>query len=234
VIDIILDNEKFVGVSIFCIGLNYKKHWEESARKRGVPYPKHPALFMKPTSSICHPGEDIWMPQIKNGDCLDYEAELVIVIGKPGRNIPRDQALNHVLGFCCGHDVSSRWWQRNNSGQWIRGKSFDRHAPFGPVMAVSSSIDSSKLQISSIVNHEVRQNSNTSDMIFSVPEIIEWISQDTTLLPGTIIFTGTPEGVGVGFEPKRYLKAGDQVTVSISGIGTLTNKIVNAPVKSKL
>merc|ERR1712227_1002803 len=183
-----------VPTDIFCIGLNYMKHYEESAKKRGIALPSKPVIFMKPSSSLAHPGDEIWMPKIEHGEQFDWEVELTIVIGKKCKNVSKENALDYVLGYAVGNDVSSRHWQKNaGAGQWIKGKSFDSFAPIGPVLVTTEEITNPQtLQVVTRVNGKVMQDSNTEDMIFTCAECIEWLSNQMTLLPGTIIMTGTP------------------------------------------
>ena len=173
----------------FCIGLNYAAHAAEGARKRGVELvlPKFPVTFMKATSALLHPGQDIVIPSIDLGEQTDYECELAVVIGKPCKDATEDNALDFVLGYTCANDVSARHWQRNAGGdQWIIGKTFDTFLPLGPVLVTADEIpDPQVLQISTKLNGQIMQDSNTSDMIFDVRTIIAWLSKDTTLLPGT-------------------------------------------------
>eukprot|EP01063_Lacrimia_lanifica_P015537 TRINITY_DN22257_c0_g1_i1.p1 TRINITY_DN22257_c0_g1~~TRINITY_DN22257_c0_g1_i1.p1 ORF type:complete len:306 (+),score=137.10 TRINITY_DN22257_c0_g1_i1:52-918(+) len=216
---------------IFCIGMNYMKHYEESGKKRGVPLPTKPAIFMKAVSSLNHPDSPVWMPQVDKGDQLDYEVELAFVIGKHARNVSRLDALDYVLGYMVSNDVSSRHWQKNaGASQWIKGKSFDTFTPLGPALVMASEVpDPQALQLTTHVNGELRQNSNTKDMIFSVAEIIEWLSADMTLLPGTVIMTGTPEGVIAGMDKPVWLKPGDVMTCEIEKLGALTNYVAAGP-----
>jgi len=214
--------------NIFCIGLNYMKHYEESAKKRGIALPEKPVIFMKPTSALCKPTGDVILPNIEFGEQLDWEVELTIVIGKPCKNVKKEEALDYVLGYTVGNDVSSRHWQKNaGAGQWIKGKSFDSFAPLGPVLVTTKEItDPQTLQVITRVNGEVQQDSNTRDMIFTCAQCIEWLSDNMTLLPGTVIMTGTPSGVATGRDPPNWLKAGDVVETEISQIGVLRNRVV--------
>ncbi|KAJ9446116.1 hypothetical protein DIPPA_27862 [Diplonema papillatum] len=220
-----------VPTEIFCIGLNYLKHFEESAKLRGHTLPEKPAIFCKSRASLNHPESPVWIPRLPRGDELDYEVELAFVIGKTCRNVSKETALSYVHGYTVGNDVSSRHWQKNaGAGQWNKGKSFDTFTPLGPVLVTTDEImDPQKLVLRSIVNGEVRQNSNTSDMIFSVAQIIEWLSTEQTLLPGTVVLTGTPEGVAAGMKQPKWLKSGDIVECDIESIGILRNFICDAP-----
>jgi 2-keto-4-pentenoate hydratase/2-oxohepta-3-ene-1,7-dioic acid hydratase in catechol pathway len=196
--------------SILCVGLNYKEHAAESAMK----LPDYPVLFIKSLNALNNPGDPIIMPKVEPVE-VDYEGELVVVIGKGGKNISREAALEHVLGYTCGNDVSGRDWQIKKGGtQWCRGKSFDTFCPLGPWLITPDELpDPGHLTISTIINGEVMQSSNTANMIFDVPELIRFLSEGTTLLPGTVIMTGTPPGVGFARKPPVFLKDGDEVTV---------------------
>lgn len=206
--------------NIFCIGLNYRRH----ALETRAPIPEHPVLFMKPTTSIAAPAEPIRIPRCcEHGPEVDYECELAVVIGKAGRDILPADALKHVLGYSVAIDVSARRWQKHNGGQWIRAKGFDGFCPLGPSIVTPDEIaDPQNLTLRTILNGQVVQQASTSDMIFSVAQIIAFVSRDTTLLPGTLILTGTPAGVGVAHKPPTFLKAGDQLTVEIEKIGKYT------------
>ena len=209
----------------FCIGLNYAKHAAEGGR----PIPERPVLFMKTSAAVNHPGDPIELPRTLRSDKVDYEGELAVVIGIPCKNATRANALDHVLGYTCGNDVSARDWQRQwGGGQWCRAKTFDTFAPLGPCLVTTDEIpDPNALEITTTLNGQVMQAGDTDDMIFDVPTLIEFLSGSTTLLPGTVIMTGTPHGVGVAREPPVFLKAGDTVTVEIQGIGSLTNPVVD-------
>lgn len=210
-------------VAILGIGLNYRAH----AAEGGMEPPDRPVLFVKGINTVQNPGDPIVLPRFQRSDEVDYECELAIVIGKECKNASVDDALDYVLGYTCANDVSARDWQiRFGGGQWCKGKFFDTFAPLGPVIATTSDIpDPNKLRISTILNGERVQDSSTSDMIFSVPEIVAFLSGSTTLLPGTVILTGTPQGVGMAATPPRWLKSGDEVTIEIEGIGQLTNPV---------
>lgn len=204
---------------ILCIGLNYRQH----AAECGLALPPAPVLFNKFSSALAADGQAIYLPREYRE--FDYEAELVAVIGKPARNVSEADALNYVFGYTCGNDLSTRDLQFARSNQWLLSKTFDGFAPIGPCVVTADSIDPNSLAISSAVNGELRQNSNTSDMIFSTAQIIADLSRHFTLLPGDLIFTGTPQGVMHGYpaDQKSWLKPGDRVEVTIEGIGTLTN-----------
>ncbi|MEM9399158.1 MAG: fumarylacetoacetate hydrolase family protein [Verrucomicrobiota bacterium] len=209
---------------IICIGLNYKLHADEM----GAKMPQYPILFMKNIASVQNPFDPIELPRISRSDEVDYEAELAIVIGRKCKNVQREKALDYVLGFTCANDVSARDWQMKRSGrQWCRAKSFDTFCPLGPwIVTRDELIDPDALNIRCIVNGEVLQESNTNDMIFNVSHIISFLSQSMTLLPGTVILTGTPSGVGMGRSPQVWLKHGDRVIIEIEKIGKLENPVI--------
>ncbi len=204
---------------IFCIGLNYRRH----AKECGLPLPEHPVLFNKFGNALAAHGGCVQLsPDYKE---YDYEAELVVVIGKPARNVSEEEALDYVFGYTCGNDLSCRDLQFCRGGQWLLSKTFDGFAPIGPCLVPAGELDPNHLDIASWVNGEPRQSSNTSDMIFSVAQIISDLSRHFTLMPGDLIFTGTPEGVMHGYpaDKKNWLKPGDAVQVKIQGIGILEN-----------
>jgi 2-keto-4-pentenoate hydratase/2-oxohepta-3-ene-1,7-dioic acid hydratase in catechol pathway len=213
---------------IICVGLNYRQH----AAETGAEIPSHPVMFMKNSGAVQHPGDPILLPRTLRSDRVDYEAELAVVIGKTCRNVRRDDALAHVLGYTCGNDVSARDWQRNGGGgQWCRGKGFDTFAPLGPCLVTADEIpDPNNLRIRGRLNGKTMQDSNTSNMLFNIRTLIAFLSGSTTLLPGTVILTGTPEGVGMAKEPPLWLKPGDRYEVEIECIGTLSNPVVLEPV----
>jgi 2-keto-4-pentenoate hydratase/2-oxohepta-3-ene-1,7-dioic acid hydratase in catechol pathway len=210
--------------NIFCIGLNYREH----AREGGQPIPDAPVVFMKPTTTVCHPDEPIRIPACcSHGPEVDYECELAVVIGTETRNATEENALLGVYGYTCANDVSARRWQRNNGTQWVRGKSFDTFCPLGPVLVTADEIpDPQALAIKTTIDGKVVQSHTTADMIFSVAKIIAFLSQDTTLLPGTVILTGTPQGVGFARKPPLFLKPGDEVVIEIEKIGRLVNPVM--------
>jgi 2-keto-4-pentenoate hydratase/2-oxohepta-3-ene-1,7-dioic acid hydratase in catechol pathway len=213
--------------SIICIGLNYRKHAEET----GAKFPEFPVVFFKGINTLQHPGEPIQIPTHLRSDEVDYECELAVVIGRPCKNVNRAEALNYVLGYACCNDVSARDWQiKRGGGQWSRGKTFDTFSPLGPVLVTRDEIpDPNALGIRTVLNGQVMQDWNTNDMIFNVPALIEFLSGSTTLLPGTVILTGTPHGVGMAQKPPRWLKSGDVVSIEIEKIGTLTNPVIDEP-----
>jgi len=208
---------------ILAIGLNFKAHAEETNQ----PIPSHPVLFMKSPYVTQNPLDPILIPTHLASTKVDYEAELVVIIGKECKNATRDNAMDFVFGYTCGNDVTARDWQKSFGGnQWCRGKSFDTFAPLGPCIVTKDEIsDPQKLTLKAIVNNEVRQCSSTADHIFSVIDLIVFLSGSTTLPAGTVIFTGTPSGAGFAMQPPVFLKAGDRVTISIEGIGELTNPV---------
>ena len=205
---------------ILALGLNYRDHIAEAK----MDTPKHQTWFAKMPTATNGPFDDIQLPRVS--DKLDYEAELAVVIGRRARHVPRGEARSVIAGFCCANDVSVRDWQLRTS-QFVIGKSFDTHCPFGPWIVTTDEIpDPQALGIRCTVNGEKRQDSNTGEMIFSVYEMIEHVSQAMTLEPGDLILTGTPAGVGAVSKPPRYLKAGDVVRIEIDGIGAIENKVV--------
>lgn len=214
-------------VEIYCIGLNYRAH----AAETGADIPINPVLFMKPRTTVADPGMPIRLPTAcEHGPEVDYEAELAVVIGRTAHNVAVENALDHVFAYTCANDVSARRWQKHGGGgQWLRGKSFDTFCPLGPFLVTADEIpDPQNLPISARLNGTTMQSSNTGDMIFPVAELIAFISRDTTLLPGTVILTGTPEGVGFTRRPPIFLADGDEVEIEISGIGTLSNPVLDA------
>lgn len=202
---------------IMAIGLNYADHIEES--KMGVP--EHQVWFSKASTSTNGPYDPIQVPKVSQA--LDYEAEMVAVIGRGGRHITREDAPAAVFGYCCGNDATERAWQ-HRTPQWVVGKSFDSHAPFGPWITTADEVsDPHALNIRCLVNGEVRQNSNTKHLVFNVWDQIEHLSHAMTLEPGDLLFTGTPGGIGAAMKPMQFLKAGDRVRVEIDGLGALDN-----------
>ena len=214
---------------IYAIGLNYREH----AKETGLEIPKYPMVFMKAPTAAQNPGDPIVIPRFLRSDKVDFEAELGVVIGRPCKNVNPEEALSYVLGYVCANDVSARDWQKEKGGgQFCRGKTFDTFCPVGPCLATADEIpDPSQLTIRSFVNEDKMQESRTDDMIFDVPTLISFLSGSTTLLPGTLILTGTPSGVGEARNPKRFLVPGDEVTVEIEGLGILTNPVVEAVIE---
>ena len=206
---------------IVAIGLNYRLHAQEA----GAAIPSEPIFFMKATSSICGPDDDVIIP--KNSQKTDYEVELGIVIGSLARQVSKSDASKHVAGYCVVNDVSEREFQIERGGQWTKGKSADTFCPTGPwLVTVDEVSDPGKLALWTEVNGERRQNSNTADLIFGVDEIVSYVSQFMTLLPGDVIPTGTPSGVGMGFKPPKFLKPGDRVRLSVEGLGEQNQRLV--------
>ena len=206
---------------IVAIGLNYRLHAQEA----GAAIPSEPIFFMKATSSICGPNDDVIIP--KNSQKTDYEVELGIVIGSLARQVSKSDARKHVAGYCVVNDVSEREFQIERGGQWTKGKSADTFCPTGPWLVTADEVsDPGKLALWTEVNGERRQNSNTADLIFGVDEIVSYVSQFMTLLPGDVIPTGTPSGVGMGFKPPKFLKPGDRVRLSVEGLGEQNQRLV--------
>lgn len=213
-----------VPAQILCIGLNYRRHAEETKAK----LPEQPILFVKGINALQHPGDPILIPTRLASHEVDYECELAVVIGKPCKNVGRERALDYVLGYTCANDVSARDWQiKRGGGQWCRGKFFDTFSPLGPRLVTTDEIPNpNALKIATVLNGERVQDWNTNDMIFDVPALIEFLSGSTTLVPGTVILTGTPHGVGMARKPEpRWLRSGDSVSIEIEKIGTLTNPV---------
>jgi 2-keto-4-pentenoate hydratase/2-oxohepta-3-ene-1,7-dioic acid hydratase in catechol pathway len=213
--------------NVFCIGLNYRHHAVESK----CPIPEFPVVFMKSTGAVQNPGDPIYLPRHLRSNEVDYECELAVVIGKRAKNVSRDRALEYVLGYTCANDVSARDWQGKWGGsQWCRGKTFDTFVPLGPVLVTTDEISNpNALAIKFDIGGELLQDWNTNDMIFDVPRLVEFLSGSTTLLPGTVILTGTPHGVGFARKPPRWLKPGDVCNVTIEKIGTLSNPVLEEP-----
>lgn len=210
---------------ILCIGLNYRKH----AAEGNLPCPENPILFMKNLGTLQNPEDPIVLPRKLRSDAVDYECELAVVIGKRCHNVSKQDALKYVLGYTCANDVSARDWQITWGGsQWCRGKTFATFCPLGPCLVTSDEIPNpNELGIKTILNGQVMQDWNTNDMIFDVATLIEFLSGSTVLLPGTVILTGTPHGVGSARKPPVYLKHGDRVTIEIEKIGALNNVVVD-------
>ncbi|MFO7751330.1 MAG: fumarylacetoacetate hydrolase family protein [Desulfobacteraceae bacterium] len=210
--------------AVFCIGLNYTLH----AKETGTPLPEYPVVFMKNPAAVTGPDTSIELPAAcTRGPEVDYEAELAVVIKKKAKNVEMDNAVDYIFGYTCANDVSARRWQKHaGGGQWVRGKSFDTFCPLGPWIVTADEVnDPNGLAIQCRLNHETMQKSFTSDMIFSVSQLVAFLSQSTTLLPGTVILTGTPSGVGFTRTPPVFLKPGDVVETSIEAIGTLVNTV---------
>jgi 2-keto-4-pentenoate hydratase/2-oxohepta-3-ene-1,7-dioic acid hydratase in catechol pathway len=207
---------------VVCVGLNYADHAAES----GLQIPTEPVIFNKFPTAVSGHQAPIVLP--KSSKQVDYEAELVVVIGRKGRDIPESQAMDYVAGYACGHDVSARDWQLTKpGGQWLLGKTFDTFAPFGPHLVTADEIDDPGcLQIRLRLNGQVLQDSNTRQLIFSIPHLIHYISGVCTLKPGDVIFTGTPPGVGFARKPQIFMKPGDLAEVEIEKIGVLANPVI--------
>lgn len=209
---------------IICIGLNYRKHALES----GMAVPEVPIIFMKATSSLCGPFDPILIP--KNSVKTDWEVELAVVIGKRTKYVSKENAMEYVAGYCVHNDVSERDFQLHHGGQWVKGKSADNFAPLGPILVTKTEIeDPHNLRLWLKLNGKMLQDSNTSDLVFDIPELIEHLSQYMTLLPGDVISTGTPAGVGLGLTPPTYLKDGDVVELGIEGLGEAKQIAINDP-----
>lgn len=206
---------------LICVGLNYADHAKES----NLPVPSEPVLFMKATSAICGPNDAVIIP--RGSEKTDWEVELGIVIGRKAQYVEREQALEHVAGYCIVNDVSERAYQLERGGTWDKGKGCDTFAPIGPWLVTPDEIaDLRNLDMHLSVNGETRQNGNTRTMIFSIDEIVSYISQFMTLNPGDVICTGTPPGVGAGMQPPQFLKPGDRMRLSISGLGEQCQNVV--------
>jgi len=212
--------------NIIAIGLNYKQH----ARESGHSLPERPVIFLKATSSLTGPESNILLPLIAP-EKVDYEAELAVIIGQKAKNIEPEAAADFILGYTCANDVSARDCQRQLDTQWARAKSFDTFCPLGPW--IETELDPDNCEIKSRVNGQIMQDSSTEDMIFSVYELVSYCSKNMTLLPGTVIITGTPEGVGFARKPQVFLEDGDIIEIEIEGIGTLKNKVQKERPKKK-
>jgi 2,4-diketo-3-deoxy-L-fuconate hydrolase len=215
--------------NVFCMGWNYQTHFEEGLGRRGdrqEDLPEYPTFFDKPTTTVIGPYDDI--PFDPNfSEKMDYEAELAVVIGRAGRSIPATEALDHVFGYTLADDVTARDVQRRHGGQWLKGKGMDGSCPLGPWIVTADEIrDPQDLPVQCHVNGVQKQDSNTRFMVFPVARLIAELSLAMTLLPGDILLTGTPEGVGYARTPPEYLSPGDEVTVTIPDIGSITNRVV--------
>lgn len=205
--------------NILAIGLNYRAHAHES----NMQIPDHPVLFIKATSAVCNPGDPIILPRAAP-DEVDYECELAIVIGRQAHHVPAERALDYVFGYTCANDVSARDCQNRLDRQWARAKSFDTFAPLGPW--IETDLDPDQAPVLSRLNGKVMQSSNTNDLIFSCRQLVAHLSDSLTLLPGTVILTGTPSGVGFARKPAVFLKPGDIIEIEIGGIGILHNPVI--------
>jgi 2-keto-4-pentenoate hydratase/2-oxohepta-3-ene-1,7-dioic acid hydratase in catechol pathway len=218
--------------NVFCVGWNYSEHFEEGKQARGQTGPQlapqeipaFPAFFSKNPATVVGPDAPVLFPA-PHSEQLDWEAELAVIIGKPGRDIAEADAMGHVFGYTCANDISVRDVQRRHGGQWFKGKNFDTHLPMGPWIVTADELDPSDLAIRSRVNGVAKQDSRTRFMVFKIPRLIAEISAGCELWPGDIIITGTPAGVGFARTPPEYLKVGDVVEVDIEGIGVLRNPV---------
>jgi 2-keto-4-pentenoate hydratase/2-oxohepta-3-ene-1,7-dioic acid hydratase in catechol pathway len=217
--------------NIFCVGKNYGEHAREfsnsgfeAGAKKGQEIDEYPAIFSKGPNTVIGPDMNVRLHPLVT-QSVDYEAELAVIIGKPGRDISRKDAYSHVFGYTIVNDVTARDRQKNHK-QWFMGKTLDTFCPMGPWITTSDELDPENLDVKCRVNGELRQSANTKDLIFDIPSLISTISAGLMLVPGDIIATGTPAGVGIGFTPPKFLKSGDVVAIDISGIGTLQNKFV--------
>lgn len=208
--------------TIRCVGLNYRKH----AKEMDLALPDHPTLFFKPSTCLGAPNAPLLIPHQATDGQADYEAELAVVIGKAAKNVSKEEAMNYVLGYTCSNDVTARVHQFNGA-QWSFGKGFDGFAPLGPCLVSASSISNpGDIELKTVLNGETMQYSLADDMIFSIPEIVAYLSQGTTLEPGSIIMTGTPHGIGVSKVPKVFLKPGDDLRIVMShGMGSLVTPV---------
>jgi 2-keto-4-pentenoate hydratase/2-oxohepta-3-ene-1,7-dioic acid hydratase in catechol pathway len=211
---------------IVCVGLNYRAH----AMETGAAIPGEPVIFMKATSAWNGPFDEVWLPP--GSQKLDWEVELAVVIGKTMRRVPEAEALDHVAGYGVMNDYSERAWQKERGGQWSKGKGGDTFAPFGPWLATPDELPAGPgaLGLSLSVSGVVQQESTTGDLIFGVAHVLSYISHFMTLLPGDVVSTGTPSGVGAGQVPERYLKVGDVVEATVAGLGTQRQRVVETPV----
>lgn len=209
--------------AIYCVGINYPLHGRETGSKMG----EFPIIFMKAPTTVIAAGESIVLPRHLRSDKVDYEGELAVVIGKTCKNVSVAEALDYVLGYTIANDVSARDWQKEwGGGQFCRGKTFDTFCPVGPVLVTADEIPNpNSLTLQTRLNGDLVQDGNTKDMAFSVAQVISFLSGSNTLAPGTMILTGTPDGVGAAQKPPRFLKAGDTVEISIEKIGSLSNKV---------
>jgi 2-keto-4-pentenoate hydratase/2-oxohepta-3-ene-1,7-dioic acid hydratase in catechol pathway len=207
--------------NILAIGRNYREHAREMSAADDL---AEPLVFLKATTSIIGPGEEIVLPR-QAPDEVDYEAELAVVIGRRTRRVTEDAALEYVLGFTCANDISARDCQKRRDKQWARGKSFDSFCPVGPELVTPDEVELPRARVRSLLNGKVMQEAPVSDMIFSVPYLVSYLSHQFTLLPGTVILTGTPAGVGAARIPPIFLKSDDLIEVEIDGIGRLSNRV---------
>lgn len=217
--------------NIFCVGKNYREHavefglsgFDSSTTSSSDVIPEFPIVFSKPATSVIGPG-DVIESHIGVTSQIDYEAELAVVIGRGGRGISKKQAMSHVFGYTLVNDVTARDLQQQHK-QWLLGKGMDTFCPLGPAVVTADDFDLETAMVTSVVNGELRQNASLGDLIFDIPTLIATISAGMALVPGDVIATGTPAGVGIGFDPPRFLQSGDEVTVTLTNVGTLTNRI---------
>lgn len=217
--------------NVFCVGWNYSEHFQEGANMRaaaGAPgqqeIPEYPALFSKNPATVTGPDSSVLFPAPQS-EQLDWEVELAVVVGRPGRDIEEAEAMSHVFGYTCANDVSVRDVQRRHGGQWFKGKNFDTHLPMGPWIVTADELDPSALRVQTRVNGATKQDSNTKFMVFKIPRLISEFSAGCRLQAGDIMITGTPEGVGFARKPPEFLKVGDVVEVEIEKIGVLRNTV---------
>lgn len=209
---------------LICVGLNYVKHIAET----NLQTPTEPVIFMKAPDSFIGPNDDVIIPP--GSTATDYEVELAVVIGKRALYLKSpEEAEKYILGYSISQDISERHWQIERSGQWVKGKSFPHFNPMGPYIVTADSLNASDLRIWCKVDGEIRQDSSTSDLLFGINHIVWYISQFMELFPGDVINTGTPAGVGMGFNPTRYLRAGQRIETGISGIGEITSNVIDFP-----
>ena len=206
---------------LICVGLNYVKHISETNSQT----PTEPIIFMKAPDSFIGPNDDVIIPP--GSTATDYEVELAVVIGKRALYLESPESSpKHILGYSISQDISERYWQLERSGQWVKGKSFPNFNPMGPCIVTADSIDASNLNMWCKVDGEIRQDSNTSDLLFGINHLVWYISQFMELFPGDVINTGTPSGVGMGFKPTKYLHAGQKLETGIAGIGEITSRVI--------
>jgi 2-keto-4-pentenoate hydratase/2-oxohepta-3-ene-1,7-dioic acid hydratase in catechol pathway len=217
--------------NVFCVGWNYSEHFQEGVNMRvasGTPgqqeIPEYPALFSKNPATVTGPESNVLYPA-PHSEQLDWEVELAVIIGRPGRDISEKDAMEHVLGYTCANDVSVRDVQRRHGGQWFKGKNFDTHLPMGPWIVTADELDASAVRVRTRVNGTTKQDSNTKFMVFKIPRLVSEFSAGCRLEAGDIIITGTPEGVGFARKPPEFMKPGDVVEVEIDGIGVLRNRV---------
>ena len=212
-----------VPTAIYIIGYNYAKDVERARAEAGP----HPVVVMKAASTVIANGKSIHLPDSAISEQIDYEGELAIVIGKRAKDVPADSASEYILGYTIANDLTARDWQHSGAGgQWVRAKNFDTFCPLGPAIVTADSLDlANGLRIRTWLNKELRQEDTTASMLFTIEELVAYLSKSNTLLPGTVILTGTPAGTGKQQDPPTYLKSGDSITIEIDGIGVLKNTV---------